>query len=83
MIFPCFPTGEPTPNVTWIFNSSSIQESNKYSIGSIQEGTNYGTLTVRNLTYYDRGTYTCRVANINGKSEDAVELRIQGIITVD
>ena len=77
--FRCFSTGDPPPTVSWIFNNSVIQEGNKYTIGDIQQGVDFGSLTIRNLTYYDRGTYTCRASNAIGNATDQVQLQVQGI----
>ena len=79
--FSCFATGDPPPSINWRFNGSILPENNKYSVGDIQDGRQFGSLTVRNLTYYDRGEYTCIVTNSIGSSDDSVVLSVQGIIS--
>ena len=54
VVFPCFSTGDPPPDVRWEFNNTVLQSNDKYSIGVIQDGLAFGSLTVRNLSYYDK-----------------------------
>ena len=79
--FPCFSTGDPPPMVQWTFNNTLLQSNNKYSIGVIQDGLAFGSLTVRNLSYYDRGRYTCTASNDLSSTSDTVELKVQGMYT--
>lgn len=44
----------------------------------ITEGEDFGSLTVRNISYYDKGEYTCTVTNSNGTSSDSAVLLVQG-----
>ena len=48
----------------------------------ITEGENFGSLTVYNITYYDKGEYTCTVNNINGTTSDSAMLQVQGIYRI-
>ena len=82
VVFPCFSTGDPPPDVRWEFNNTVLQSNDKYSIGVIQDGLAFGSLTVRNLSYYDKGTYTCIVSNALSNTSVAtvdVELSVQGM----
>ena len=76
--FPCFATGDPPPSVSWTFNHTVLQANTKYSIGRIQDGLDFGSLTVHNLSLYDRGMYTCTVTNRGGNATDSVVLQVQG-----
>ena len=80
VVFPCFSTGDPPPAVHWEFNNTVLQSNEKYSIGVIQDGLAFGSLTVRNLTYYDKGTYTCTASNALSNTSDSVQLSVQGIM---
>lgn len=77
--FSCFATGDPIPEVTWRFNNSLILTNNtKYSVGDITEGIEFGSLTISDLNYFDKGTYECTASNVNGTSSLDVLLEIQG-----
>ena len=78
--FPYFPTGEPTPSVTWKFKDVTIDpvNSNKYFIGLFGDQ-NYGSLTIYNLEFADNGEYTCVISNEHGSNDNSVTLEIQGI----
>ena len=79
--FECFGTGEPTPTVSWFFRGSQLPAmgSNKYAIAGFGES-NFGALTVFNLTYDDHGMYTCNVSNGLRAISASAELQVQGII---
>lgn len=76
--FECFGTGDPPPTITWIFNNTKLNNSEKYTISTIAAGSDFGSLTIFDLTYFDRGVYTCNVTNDIGFSVDMTLLRIQG-----
>ena len=77
--FSCFATGDPIPEVNWRFNNSIIlTNTSKYSIGDITDGPNFGSLTINDLTYFDKGEYTCTATNVNGSSSVSARLVIQG-----
>lgn len=81
VVFSCFATGDPIPQVTWRFNGSVIQtNTSKYSIGAITQGPEFGSLTINDLTYFDKGEYMCTATNVNGSSSVSAMLEIQGII---
>ena len=48
-------------------------------IGDITDGINFGSLTISDLDYDDKGVYTCDVTNENGTSTDKAMLEIQGM----
>lgn len=79
--FACFPTGDPTPTVEWIFNNVFINTTNsaKYHIGHFGEP-DFGSLTILNLDFFDNGKYICRASNQFGVlNTTAVQLDVQGI----
>ena len=47
-------------------------------LAPITEGEDFGSLTVYDITYYDKGEYTCTVINVNGTSSDSAMLQVQG-----
>ena len=55
-----------TDNATMIINTSSPDPNMKYLINDIVNTTSFGTLTITDLQYSDRGIYTCIAANIHG-----------------
>ena len=68
----------PQHNITWMFlmnitdnarmivNTSSPDPSMKYIIDNNTNSTSFGTLTITDLQYSDRGIYTCTAANTRG-----------------
>ena len=56
-----------------IISTSSSVTNMKYLINNTGDTTSFGTLTVTNLQYDDRGVYTCVAANEHGSDRvDAV-----------
>ena len=76
--FECFGTGDPVPTITWTFNNTVLNNSDKYTINTISDGPDFGSLTIVDLTYFDRGVYTCNVTNQISYSSNHALLRIQG-----
>ena len=77
--FYCFATGQPLPNVSWYFMDRPVDfSSGRYSIGS--SGRESGALTIHNVTFEDKGEYTCMYTNDHGKIESSAELLVQGIM---
>ena len=86
----------PQHNVTWMFqrinannrtmiiNTSSPDPTMKYLIDNNINSTSFGTLTITNLQYSDRGVYTCVAANIHGvvSAEAMVNVHGKNFITV-
>jgi len=62
--------GVPQPNVTW-FKKKDILQTNSFLVLN-------GSLFLRNVSYEDAGTYTCRAANALGKAEAASVLHVTG-----
>lgn len=79
-VFRCFAIGDPHPIVHWIFNGSFIVfNTTKYSLAPVTDGNNFGSLTIYDLTYYDKGEYACFARNNNGTSSTfSATLEIQG-----
>ncbi|KFW10919.1 ADAMTS-like 3, partial [Eurypyga helias] len=63
----CPVKGVPQPNVTW-FKKDSLQINSFLVLN--------GSLFLRNVSYEDAGTYTCRATNALGKSEAASVLHL-------
>ena len=59
--------------------STSLADPNmKYLINNIVNTTSFGTLTITNLQYSDRGTYTCIAANTRGIVSDNAMVNVHG-----
>ena len=83
---------DPEHSVEWSFTNAdgvtmkriastdSMVSSNnsKYSIVSDRTARNFGELTVRNVVYEDRGTYSCTAANFNGDESAEANLTVHG-----
>ena len=86
----------PQHNVTWMFqmtntdnarmivNTSSSDPSMKYIIDDNVDSGSFGTLTITDLQYSDRGIYTCIAANTHGavSAEAMVNVHGKNIIIV-
>ena len=74
--FRCFALATPIPSVSWVYNGTALSYGDKYSLGTA--GINFGALTVRNVSFYDRGSYTCTYNNTHGQLSALTTLTVQG-----
>ena len=58
--FTCSGSGIPTPNITWYRNGKQVSGS-RYEIISITA--NSSQLTIKNVSYTDRGYYDCKATS--------------------
>ena len=83
----------PQHQVSWVFTNSSGKEmeliqthdsgnSSKYGINRESGTTKFGTLTILNVTFEDRGIYTCNASSDIGYTETSANLTVQGRCTV-
>ena len=82
-VFSCDALAEPNHNVSWTFVDSSgaiidINDTIKYSIVSNRNDSRFGELTVMNVTYEDRGVYTCTAVNNIGAVNAFANLTVHG-----
>ena len=80
----------PQHNITWMFqrtntnntvmiiNTSSPDPTMKYLIDDNVNSAIFGTLTITNLQYSDRGIYTCIVANVHGTVSASAMVNVHG-----
>ena len=80
----------PQHSITWMFqrttannsamiiNTLSPDPTMKYLIDDNVNSTSYGTLTITNLQYSDRGVYTCIAANVHGTVSAEAMVSVQG-----
>ena len=68
--FNCLAKGNPTPNVTWLFNTEPITPSNRFQIlGS--------SLRIIDVTPQEEGVYQCLSDNGIGSAQSAGMLTVQ------
>ncbi|CDQ93475.1 unnamed protein product, partial [Oncorhynchus mykiss] len=68
--FTCVAKGNPTPNVTWLFNSAPIAPSPRLQISG-------SSLCIKGVTSQDVGVYQCLVDNVIGSAQSAGRLTLQ------
>ena len=88
----------PQHNITWMFqrtntgnarmiiNTSSPDPIMKYLIDDDVNSTSFGTLTITDLQYSDRGMYTCVAVNTRGADSAEAVVNVHGknfIIVLD
>ena len=90
-VFACSAIADPEHNVQWFFTNSDgviadkivatdVEDpgNSKYSIDRLRTGATFGQLTVNNVTFGDRGVYTCRAENEIGFEDDSANLTVHG-----
>ncbi|KAL0972687.1 hypothetical protein UPYG_G00193470 [Umbra pygmaea] len=68
--FTCLTKGNPTPNVTWLFNSAPINPSPRLQISD-------SSLIITRVQSRDKGVYQCLVDNGIGSAQSAGRLTVQ------
>ncbi|KAI5615951.1 cell adhesion molecule-related/down-regulated by oncogenes precursor, partial [Silurus asotus] len=68
--FSCATSGNPVPNITWLFNSSPV-------LSSIRLQISHSTLHIFSVTTQDQGMYQCVLDNRIGSAQSAARLSIQ------
>ena len=86
----CDAVAFPQHDVTWMFqrigtndtrmiiSTSSPDPNMKYLINDDVNTAGYGTLTITNLQYSDRGIYTCMASNTHGSDSDNAMVNVHG-----
>ena len=86
----CHAIALPQHNITWMYqrmssdvgrniiSSSSSDANMKYLINNTVNTTSFGTLTITNLQYDDRGIYTCVAANEHGAVSASAMVNVHG-----
>lgn len=75
--FFCSGIGSPTPQLTWLKNSKTIQSSKRILIDD-GEGDD-GDLKIFSVTVDDIGTYTCVYENAEGEDRRSAVLIVDGV----
>ena len=79
--FTCGGDGIPTPEVIWQnVDGNEIQNTSDYVIKHIEKPYNFrmSYLTINNLEYADRGTYSCKLMNRKSEDNTSAVLVVQG-----
>ena len=83
--FICEALADPVHSIAWSFNGSSIITTNdtadtvKYSINRDRSvPLQFGSLTVSNVQYSDRGVYQCTAVNYVGSVSASATLTVHG-----
>ena len=91
VVFTCFAIAEPIHSVYWYFtdvttsdtvlitSTTTSVDNNKYTLDLNTASDSYGLLNISNVTYGDRGTYSCNVSNIHGYATGSATLAVQGV----
>ena len=88
-VFQCEASAVPDHDVFWTFTSfngstvsiidTTLLDTDKYQIRRMRGiGAGFGELTVLNVQYEDRGTYTCAAMNIIGTDMSDANLTVHG-----
>mgnify|MGYP000215227766 CR=1 FL=1 len=71
----CDITGHPRPNITWFKDGAPLNNTDRISF-QVYKNTNNGQLTILNLDYADRGTYSCVANNTVSPYSAAVYMKV-------
>ncbi|XP_077397825.1 cell adhesion molecule-related/down-regulated by oncogenes isoform X1 [Festucalex cinctus] len=74
--FSCVATGNPTPNVTWLFNAEPVAASHRVRISE-------GQLIIADVAPQDQGVYQCLLDNGIGSAQSSGMLRVQSELNPD
>ncbi len=82
-VFSCDALASPDHTVSWTFTDFNktvmdIVSNIKYTIVGDRSGSRLGELTVVNVTYEDRGVYTCSADNTIGTVTASANLTVHG-----
>ena len=88
-VFQCEAIAVPEHDVFWTFTNfdgstesiidTNLPDTEKYKIKRMREiGAGFGELTVLNVQYEDRGTYTCTAMNTIGSEMTDANLTVHG-----
>ncbi|GAB1597543.1 obscurin-like [Argonauta hians] len=69
----CAVTGVPVPTVTWLKDDNVVNESDKFKITDNGE---IHTLSIKDTSKLDAGTYTVKATNVNGSIQCTAEVTL-------
>lgn len=78
----CQATSDPFPTISWYFNDTLVNESNKYRISAklLNYTTSTSTLSVRRVESSDVGNYTCYATNGASTAIDYGVISVNGML---
>lgn len=73
LTIPCHPDAAPQPEITWLQNGQAIGYGD-----SRREILLDGTLHIKEVSFSDQGTYTCKATNVNGEDTSSSLITVVG-----
>lgn len=73
-VLDCLATGDPSPVVTWFFNSAQLPNQGSTRI----QQTSNNSLVISPVRAADEGGYICRATNAAGTESASVQLQVFG-----
>ena len=78
--FSCTVDANPTPTISWAFNTQTLSSEGQYSISTVPSGgvMTVSTLLISNVQLSNNGFYRCSATNSFGKNSTAAKLTVTG-----
>lgn len=81
--FRCYVTGDPEPEVMWMYNGKPVNVSGSDQVYLFEEAglKKWASLSLYNVTEIDAGEYSCYAKNLRGSSMGNVTLMLPEVVT--